>query len=199
MTTNSVSLSHSSRPATSHRSLHWINGTVHWISAVVLVYALYSNGTRNRALVDPSAMRGEVKLGLFVGALFLLRFVWVKRTRSRGGRWLPSSVVMSRSFVRRISDFAIYLGVAASVASGLLIAYLRPGVAIVPLRRGFLTNSQALNAAIDFHSFASNSLIWLCAFHAAHSLLCIMKGTRWGSIAAVRLEKLVSAARALVR
>jgi hypothetical protein len=31
-------------PLRSSRSLRWLNGGVHWISAVVLVYAFISNG-----------------------------------------------------------------------------------------------------------------------------------------------------------
>ena len=49
------------RPARSFRSLRWLNGSVHWISAVVLVYAFLINGETTGALMNPVAMRGEVK------------------------------------------------------------------------------------------------------------------------------------------
>jgi hypothetical protein len=62
----------SRRPTRSFRSLQWLNGGVHWISAVVLVYAFISNGETTRALMNPVAMRGEVKLGLVVGLIFTL-------------------------------------------------------------------------------------------------------------------------------
>ena len=160
----------SSRLARSFRSLQWLNGGVHWISAAVLVYAFISNGETTRALINPVAMRGEVKLGLVVGLIFLVRFVWVQTRLSGGGRWAGSSVRMPQSKVRRITDWAIYLGVLASVVSGLLIAYLRPGAELIPESRGFTTSSSALNAAIDAHAFISDALEWLCGFHVVYAL-----------------------------
>src|SRR6202041_3777597 len=77
-----------SRPVRSFRSLRWLNGSVHWISATVLVYAFLINGETTGALINPVAMRGEVKLGLVVGFIFLVRFIWVRTTRSGGGRWV---------------------------------------------------------------------------------------------------------------
>jgi hypothetical protein len=35
----------------SFRSLRWLNGSVHWISAIVLVYAFISNGETTHALI----------------------------------------------------------------------------------------------------------------------------------------------------
>ncbi len=137
------------RPARSFRALQWLNGGVHWISAVVLVYAFISNGETTGALTSPVAMRGEVKLGLVVGLIFLIRFLWVRSRRSGGGRWVGPSLRMPQSKIRRITDWGIYLGVAASVVSGLLIAYLRPGASLIPESRGFTTSSAALNVAID--------------------------------------------------
>jgi hypothetical protein len=131
----------SRRPVRSFRSLRWLNGGVHWISAVVLVYAFISNGETTRAMINPVAMRGEVKLGLVVGFIFLVRFIWVQSRRSGGGRWVGSSVRMPQSKIRRRTDWGIYLGVAASVVSGLLIAYLRPGAELIPESRGFTTSS----------------------------------------------------------
>src|SRR5580693_10441461 len=124
-----------SRPVRSFRSLRWLNGSVHWISAVVLVYAFLINGETTGALINPVAMRGEVRLGLVVGLIFLVRFVWVRSSRSGGGRWVGSSVRMRQSLMKRITDWGIYLGVAASVVSGLLIAYLRPGAELMPESR----------------------------------------------------------------
>ena len=144
------------RPMHSFRSLRWLNGGVHWISAVVLLYAFISNGETTRAMMDSVAMRGEVKLGLIVGLIFLIRFIWVQSRRSGGGRWLGSSARMPQSKIRRITDWGIYLGVAASVVSGLLIAYLRPGAALIPEVRGFTTSSPALNSSLTgMHSFRS--------------------------------------------
>jgi cytochrome b561 len=183
----------SRRPARSFRSLQWLNGGVHWISAVVLVYAFISNGETTRALINPVAMRGEVRLGLVVGLIFLVRFVWVQSTHSGGGRWVGSSVRM-RSEIRRITDGGIYLGVAASVVSGLLIAYLRPGAELIPEGRGLTTSSAALNVAIDAHAFISDALEWLCAFHAVYALwFWRIRGTQWGRTASVWLERGVSA------
>ncbi len=185
----------SRRPVRSFRSLRWLNGGVHSISAVVLVYAFISNGETTRALIDPVAMRGEVKLGLVVGFIFLLRFIWVRSTHSGGGRWAGSSVRMPRSKIRRITDWGIYLGVAASVVSGLLIAYLRPGVELIPEVRGFTTSSPALNATIDAHAFISDALEWLCGFHAVYALWhWLVKRTQWGRIAGGSLERVASAA-----
>jgi cytochrome b561 len=122
-----------------------LNGGVHWISAVVLVYAFISNGETTHAMMDPVAMRGEVKLGLIVGLIFLLRLIWVQSRRSSGGRWVGPSVQMPQSKIRRATDWGIYVGVAAAVVSGLLIAYLRPGAAIIPEGgREFTTSSPAL-------------------------------------------------------
>jgi hypothetical protein len=161
------------RRARSFRSLRWLNGSVHWISAVVLVYAFLINGETTGALVNPVAMRGEVKLGLVVGP----------------------SVRMPQTKIRRITDWGIYLGVAASVVSGLLIAYLRPGAELIRESRGFTTSSPALNVTIDAHAFVSDALEWLCGFHAAYSLWhWLMKRTQWGSIAGGWVERVASSA-----
>lgn len=187
------------QPVRSFRSLKWLNGGVHWISAVVLLYAFISNGETTRALINPVAMRGEVKLGLVVGLIFLVRFIWVKSTHSGSGRWVGLSVRMPRSKIRRITDWGIYLGVAASVVSGLLIAYLRPGVELIPEVRGFTTSNATLNVAIDAHAFISDALEWLCAFHAVHALWCWrIRGTQWGRTASVWLERGVSATSRVV-
>ena len=182
-----------SRPVRSFRSLRWLNGGVHWISAVVLVYAFISNGETTRAMFNPVAMRAEVELGLVVGLIFLIRFIWVRSTRSGGGRWLGPSVRMPQSRIRRITEWGIYLGVAASVVSGLLIAYLRPGAELIPEVRGFTTSSPALNSAIDAHAFVSDALEWLCAFHVAYSLWhWLIKRTQWGRIAGGWVERAAS-------
>lgn len=196
-TENSISTAaHSERPgrpARKFRALRWLNGGVHWISAVVLVYAFLINGETTGALTDPVAMRGEVKLGLVVGLIFLVRFIWVQSRRSGGGRWVGSSVRMPQSKIRRITDWGIYLGVAASVVSGLLIAYLRPGAELIPQVRGFTTSSSALNATIDAHAFISDTLEWLCGFHAVYALWSwLVKRTEWGRIAGGWFERATS-------
>ena len=179
------------RPVHSFRRLRWLNGGVHWISAVVLFYAFISNGETTHAMMNPVAMRGEVQLGLVVGLTFLIRFVWVRSRRSSGGRWVGPSVRMSQSRVRRITDWGIYLGVAASVVSGLLIAYLRPGAAIIPEGgREFTTSSPTLNFALEGHAFISIALEWLCGFHVAYSLwYWLIRKTRWGSNTSGWLER----------
>lgn len=185
----------SRRPGRSFRSLRWFNGGVHWISGAVLVYAFISNGETTHALINPVAMRGEVKLGLLVGFLFLIRFIWVQSSRSGGGRWAGSSVRLPLSKIRRITDWGIYLGVAASVVSGLLIAYLRPGAEIIREHRGFSTSSPSLNAAIEAHAFVSDGLEWLCAFHAVCILwYWLIKRTTWGRMARGWLDQIASAA-----
>lgn len=199
METNLLSADNSTvphRPVRSFRSLRGLNGGVHWISAVVLIYAFISNGESTHAMIDPVAMKGEVKLGLVVGLIFLIRLIWVQNMRSGGGRWLGSSVRIPQSKVMRITDWGIYLGVAASVISGLLIAYLRPGAAIIPEGgREFTTSSAALNFALQAHAFISDALEWLCGFHAVHMLwYWLIKKTQWGSIAGVWLERATSAA-----
>jgi len=183
------------RPVRSFHSVRWLNAGVHWISAVVLVYAFISNGETTHAMRNPVAMRGEVKLGLVVGLIFLFRLFWVRSRRSGGGRWVGTSVRIPQSKVRRITDWGIYLGVAASVVSGLLIAYLRPGAALIPEGRGFSTSSTALNFAIGGHAFVSDALEWLCGFHAAYALWdWVIKGTKWGRVAGAWLEGAVAAA-----
>jgi cytochrome b561 len=172
------------KPDRSSRFLRWLNGGVHWISAFVLFYAFISNGETTRAMVNPDAMKGEVKLGLVVGVIFLFRLIWVRNRRSGGGRWVKASVHLPLSKFRRMTDWGIYIGVAASVVSGLLIAYLRPGAEIVPGRRGFLTNRHSLNAAIHAHVFFTDALEWLCAFHAVYAIwYWLIKRSRWGRIA----------------
>ena len=183
------------RPTRSFRSLRWLNGGVHWISAVVLVYAFISNGETTHAMMDPVAMRGEVKLGLVVGLIFLIRLFWVQSRRSGDGRWVGSSVRVPQSKIRRTTDWGIYLGVAASVVSGLLIAYLRPGAVIIPESRGFSTSIPALNFALEAHAFISITLEWLCGFHVVYSMwYWLIKGTKWGRIAGGWLEGAAAAA-----
>jgi cytochrome b561 len=185
----------SRRPVRSFHSLQWLNGSVHWISVIVLVYAFISNGETTRAMIDPVAMRGEVKLGLIVGFIFLFRFIWVQSRCSGGGRWVAPSVRMPQSKIRRITDWGIYLGVAASIVSGLLIAYLRPGAELIPEIRGFATSSPALNAMIDAHAFISDALEWICGFHAVYALWhWLLKRTQWGRIAGGWRERVASAA-----
>src|ERR1700685_1187980 len=173
-------------PARPSRSLRWVNGAVHWISAVVLLYAFIFNGETSRAMINPVAMRGEVESGLIVGFIFLFRFIWVRSRRSAGGRWATGSLRLppqSQSPFRRLTDWGIYLTVAATVVSGLLIAYLRPGAQIIPGNRFHLTRSPALNAVIHAHVFVSNTLEWLCAFHVVYFLwFWKIKRTRWGQI-----------------
>lgn len=198
---NSKSLStatHSevTRPAfRSFRSLRWLNGGVHSISAVVLIYAFISNGETTHAMMNPVAMRGEVKLGLIVGLIFLIRLTWVRSRRSGGGRWVGPSVRMPQSKIRRVTDWGIYLGVAASVVSGLLIAYLRPGAAIIPEGgREFTTSNDALNFWLEAHALISIALEWLCGFHVVYSLwYWLIRKTPWGSNAGVWLERTASA------
>ena len=188
------------RPVRSFRSIRWLNGGVHWIRAVVLVYAFISNGETTRAMMDPAAMRGEVKLGLVVGLIFLIRLIWVQSRRSGGGRWVGSSVRIPQPTIRRITDWGIYLGVVASVVSGLLIAYLRPGAAIIPESRGFSTSSPALNFALEAHAFISIAWEWLCGFHVLYSLwYWLVKRTQWGSIRGVWLERATSVAGRVAR
>jgi cytochrome b561 len=184
------------QPVRSFRSLRWLNGGVHWISAVVLFYAFISNGETTHAMMNPVAMRGEVKLGLIVGLIFLVRFIWVQSRRSGGGRWAGPSFRMPQSKIKRITDWGIYLGVAASVVSGLLIAYLRPGAAIIPEGgREFTSSSPALNFALEGHAFISIALEWLCGFHVVYSLWhWLIKKTQWGTVAGVGLVRTTSAA-----
>jgi cytochrome b561 len=179
----------------SFRSLRWLNGGVHWISAVVLIYAFISNGETTSAMINPAAMRGEVRFGLVVGLIFLVRFIWVQSRRSGAGRWVGPSVRMPQSKIRSITDWGVYLGVAGSVVSGLLIAYLRPGAEIDFARRGFLTDRPSLNAAINAHVFITDALEWLCAFHAVYALwYWRIKGSRWGIVAEGSLDRVASAA-----
>jgi cytochrome b561 len=179
-----------SRPVRSFRAVRWLNGGVHWISAFVLIYAFISNGETNRAMFNAVAMRGEVNLGLVVAFIFLIRFIWVRSSRSGGGRWLAPSIPMPWSIIRRITDFGIYIGVAASVVSGLLIAYLRPGAEMIREAGGFTTSSPALNTVIDTHASVSDALEWLCAFHVAYSLWhWLIKKTKWGGIAGDWVER----------
>ena len=183
-------------PVRSFRSLRWLNGGVHWISAVVLFYAFVSNGETTHAMMNPVAMRGEVKLGLVVGLIFLVRFVWVRSRRSSGGRWVGPSVRMSQSKIRQATNWGVYVGVAAAVVSGLLIAYLRPGALIIPESgREFTTNRAALNFALESHALISITLEWLCGFHVVHSLwYWLIKKTQWGGVAGVWLERATVAA-----
>jgi len=186
----------SRQPARTSRLLRWVNGAVHWISGIVLLYAFIFNGETSRAMINPVAMRGEVKLGLIVGFIFLIRFIWVRNRRSAGGRWAGASLRLPpRSTIRQLTDWSIYLGVAATVVSGLLIAYLRPGAEIIPGNRFHLTRSPALNATIHSHVFVSNALEWLCAFHVAYFLwFWKIKRTRWGRISEGWLDRVASLA-----
>ena len=186
----------SRQPAPTSRLLRWVNGGVHWISAVVLLYAFIFNGETSGAMINPVAMTGEVKLGLLVGFIFLIRFIWVRSRRSTRGRWAGASLRWPpRSKIRQLTDWSIYLGVAASVVSGLLIAYLRPGAEIIPGNRFHLTRSPTLNATIHTHVFISTALEWLCAFHVAYFLwFWKIKRTRWGKIADGWLDRVASIA-----
>jgi hypothetical protein len=161
----------------------------------VLLYAFISNGETTKAMINPAAMRGEVELGLVVGIMFFLRLIWVHNKRSEGGRWAGSSSHLPLSKLRRITDWGIYLGVAGSVVSGLLIAYLRPGAEIVSARRAFLTNRPSLNAAIHAHVFITVALEWLCAFHAVYATwYWLIKSSRWGRTAEGWLDRIATVA-----
>jgi hypothetical protein len=186
----------SRQPARTSRLLRWVNGGAHAISGIVLIYAFIYNGEKSRAMINPVAMRGEVNLGLFVGVIFLIRFMWVRSRRSVRGRWAPASLRLPPlSTIRQLTDWSLYLGVAATVVSGLLIAYLRPGAEIIPGNRFFLTRSPALNATIHTHVFVSNALEWLCAFHVAYFLwFWKIKRTRWGRISELWLDRVASVA-----
>jgi type II secretory pathway component PulF len=186
----------SGQPAPTSRLLRWVNGGVHWISGIVLLYAFIFNGETSRAMINPVAMRGEVKLGLIVGFIFLIRFIWVRNRRSADGRWAGASLRLPPlSTIRQLTNWSIYLGVAATVVSGLLIAYLRPGAEIIPGNRFHLTRSPALNAAIHTHVFVSSALKWLCAFHVAYFLwFWKIKRTRWGRIADGWVDRVASVA-----
>ncbi len=182
------------KPGRPSRPMRWLNGGVHWITAAVLLYAFISNGETTVAMINPVAMRGEVRLGLVVGVLFLFRFVWVRYRRSGEGRWAGSSVQLPRATIRRLTDWGIYLAIAATVASGLLIAYLRPGAVIQPGRRGFLTDRPSLNAAIIFHVHVTTVLEWLCVFHAVYATwYWRVRRSRWGAVAEGWLERVASA------
>jgi cytochrome b561 len=127
-----------------------------------------------------------VKLGVVVGLIFLIRFIWVRSRRSGGGRWVEAFVLRPQSKIRQITDLGIYLGVAASVVSGLLIAHLRPGAEVIAEVRGFRTSDAALNATIDAHALISEALEWLCGFHAVYSLWHWMINRKeWSRIAGV--------------
>lgn len=181
------------RPVRSFHSLRWFNGGIHWISAFVLLYAFISNGDTTGAMTSPLAMRGEVKLGLIVGLIFLVRFIWVRGTRAGGGGWVGPSVQIPQSKITQVTDWGIYLGVAASVVSGLLIAYLRPSAELIREGRGFTTSSPVLNALVDGHAFVSDALEWLCAFHALYALWhWVIKRTQWGGIARAWVERAVA-------
>src|ERR1700722_12684983 len=96
-------------PARTSRLLRWFNGGAHAISAIVLLYAFIFNGEKSRAMIDPVAMRGGVKLGLIVGFIFLIRFIWVRSRRSAGGRWAPASLRSpALSAIRKLTDWSIY-------------------------------------------------------------------------------------------
>ena len=131
---------------------------------------------------------------------FLIRFIWLRSWRAMGGRWvgsLRSHAALKDQVHNRFGDLS---RAAASVFSGLLIVYLRPGTELIPESRGFSTSSAALNAAIDAHAFISDALEWLCGFHAVHMLWhWLIKGTRWGTIAGRRVERAASAASPLLR
>ena len=176
----------------SSRSLRLFNGSIHWISAVVLLYAFISNGESNRAMNSSVAMEGEVKVGVVVGLTFFVRFIWASSPLSAGGRWTIAFASISSSTLRLLMNLGIYLGVAATVISGLLIAYLRPGARVIPHTRG-LTDRSSLNAAINSHVFVTSALEWLCAFHVAYFVwLGIRKKTHWGQVAGDWLDRNVS-------
>jgi hypothetical protein len=111
-----------------------------------------------------------VKLGLVVGLIFLSDLSGCEAGAHAAGDGLVRPFECRSPGSGRITDWGIYLGVAVSVVSGLLIAYLRPGAELIPEVRGLTTSSPALNAAIKGHAFVSNALEWLCGFHAAYAL-----------------------------
>ncbi len=201
-TTNSLSPAAPSelprQPAPDSRLLKWVNGGAHAISGIVLIYAFIFNGELSRAMIRPAAMSGEVNLGLVVGILFLVRFVWVHSRPSGGGRWAGASVPLPVSQIRRFTDWGIYLGVAATVISGLLIAHLRPGAVIDPAIRGSLTNRFGLNVAIILHVHLTTVLEWLCGFHVAYVIwFWKIRKTRWGGIAERWADRFVAVAERL--
>jgi|HubBroStandDraft_6_1064221.scaffolds.fasta_scaffold269594_2 hypothetical protein len=171
------------RPVRRFSSLRLWNGCVPWISSMVLLYAFISNGKTTRALIDPVAMRGKVKLGVVVGVIFLIRFIWARSSRSGGGRWVGvcSKAAIQNQADHRFGNLSRGGGFPGFGASDRVPSAKRRAHC---WGQGFRTTNAALNATIDGHAFISEALEWWCGFHAVYSLWpWVINRKEWSRIA----------------
>jgi cytochrome b561 len=152
---------------TTARTHGYASRAFHWLGGALLAFALIENGERTRVLFNPAAMRRDVILGVIVAVVFLVRPTWVYFFR--GGSRLPADTPRWERWLAWASHFAIYATLAAVLASGFLIAYLRPGVQIFRVRRRLRIGDAFLAGTVGFHVGVSNFLIFLIYLHIANA------------------------------
>lgn len=131
---------------------------LHWSTAGLLVFAYIENGDVTNALRDPAAMRLEAALGIFIAAIFALRFFWMQRFNAGASR-LPASAPWWEHRLSRLAHHSLYLGVMAIVATGLMIAAAQAW-----------STPQMVNITRDIHEGAANLTLFLIAAHVAAAL-----------------------------
>jgi cytochrome b561 len=131
---------------------------LHWATAGLLLFAYVANGDVTNALRDPAAMRMEAMLGLGIVAVFGLRLLWMARFNG-GATRLPGSAPKWEHRASRLAHHAMYLCVAAIVATGLLI----------PAALAWATPFW-VDVARDVHEFMTNLTLFVIGAHVAAAL-----------------------------
>jgi len=170
----------------------------HWLGAALLAYAFIENGERTRVLTHPDAMRRDVILAIIISGVFVARAIWVYFFR--GGSRLPADEPRWEQLGTKASFVSIYGLLASSVATGFLIAYLRPGIEIEQFRRRTRIHDAAFRRLVDFHAGISNILLFLIYAHIAYGIWhwIVREDGLWESMTGKSLNPIKDSVRALL-
>lgn len=128
---------------------------IHWAFVVLIIYSYVQNGEVTGALDSPEAMRTEVYFGLFVLALLLGRYLWVRRDWASA---LPINAPVWEKRAARAVHLGMYWGLALVILSGF-------GIALV------MDQSETVVEAVsDVHIFFTNLTLLLMIIHVVAAI-----------------------------
>ncbi len=130
---------------------------LHWSTAGILLYGYIRNAEVTNALNDPEAMTREVWFAIALGVLFAARFVWMEFFNGGASR-LPEHAPRWEHVLSRFAHYAIYVGVAAIILTGLGIAFFATGASLM------------LTIMTGLHEFATGATALLIFAHIAGAL-----------------------------